>query len=304
VLGAVIVATLAVATPASGAAVLGEQRVLIVRATWGPAVATEQQTRQAFEAGSAFVRRASFGKAGLRGELAKPVEIGRLRCVNSGDEFFESRFAPVRAAAVAAGHDLGAWDRIVYLVPSSRNEPEDTCRGLSVGRGREVFVMGEPSAFTIVHELGHTWGLAHARSADCRRCRRSEYGDSFSVMGHGFDDFSAYEKSYLGWGPNVRTVRRSGTFTIATPARASSRPQALVVPAAHGQYWIEHRRGDLLVRLILSSALDSEYDRPTLLLGWPDTRNRYCERRVLSAQILPGSGATRRIRVDLRPRRC
>jgi hypothetical protein len=267
-------------------------------------VPTDERTRQVLDAASAFVRKSSFGKASLRADLAEPLAIGRLRCANEGQDFYESRFRPVRAAAVAAGYDLQRWDRIVYLLPSSRAESDDTCRGLNVGRGREVLIMEALSEHAVVHELGHTWGLGHARSARCRRCRHSEYGDSFSVMGRGVEDFSAFEKMALGWISSVRTARRGGAYSIATPAQPSTAAQALVVPTAHGRYWIEHRRGDLLVRLVLDRSPDPAYLPPTVLLRWPEARRRYCERGVVSARIVARRGAVSAVRVRVAPRRC
>jgi hypothetical protein len=302
-LGIVAAAALVVA-PSAPAAVLGEQRVLVVRATWGPAVPTDERVRRVMDAASAFVRKSSFGKTWLRTDISDPISIRRLDCASSGPAFYESRFAPLRAAARAAGSDLSAWGRIVYVVPSSRAEPGDACRDLNVGRGNEVLVMGELSEYGVVHELGHTWGLGHARSADCRRCRQREYGDGFSVMGRGADDFSAFEKVALGWISNARTARRSGTYSIATPARPSARPYALVVPTPHGQYWIEHRRGDLLVRLLLRESPDPAYRPPTLLIGYPKARKRYCERGALSARIVPRKRGLAAVRLTLRPRRC
>jgi hypothetical protein len=309
-LGVVVAAMLFLAIPAP-AAVVGEQRVLVVRATWGPPVATDEQTRQAVAAASEFVRKSSFGKASLRADVASPITIARLQCVNrTGEEFYESRIAPARAAAVAAGYDVSAWDRVVYVLPSSRNEPDDACRDLSIGRGREALVMGEVSARAIVHELGHTWTLGHARGADCRLCRQDEYGDPFSPMGRGYiigpgsDDFSAFEKLRLGWISKVETVRRGGTYAIGPSARTSAR-HALVVPTAHGRYWLEHRSGELLVRLVLGRSPDGAYGSPTLLIGRSYTRRQqFCDRGVLSARIVPRRGGTAAIRVTLRPRRC
>lgn len=293
------------------AAVLGEQSVLVLRATWGPAVASDDQTRQAVAAASDFVRRSSFGKASLRADVPPAIGIARLRCVNrAGEEFYESRFAPLRAAAAAAGFDTARWDRVVYLLPSSRNEADDACRDLSVGRGREALVMGEPSARSIVHELGHTWTLAHARGADCRGCKQAEYGDPFSPMGRGYivgpgsDDFSAFEKLTLGWISKVPTVRRSGTYSLGPPTRASAR-HALVVPTARGRYWLERRAGELLVRVVLRPSPGSGYGPPTLLIGRSYTRKeRFCERGVLAASIPPRASGTAAVRVVLSPRRC
>jgi hypothetical protein len=306
----VVAATLFFATPAP-AAVLGEQRVLIIRASWGPPVATDAQTRQAAAGAAEFIRKSSFGKASMRADVASPVTIGRLQCVNrTGEEFYESRFAPARAAAVAAGYDLSAWDRVVYVLPSSRNEADDACRDLSVGRGREALVMGEVSARSIVHELGHTWTLGHARSADCRLCRHEEYGDPFSPMGRGYiigpgsDDFSAFEKLKLRWVSEVANVRRSGAYVLGPAARGAAR-HALVVPTAHGRYWLEQRTGELLVRLVLGRSPDAAYGPPTLLIGRSFTRRQqFCERGVLSARIVPRRGGSAAVRVRLKPRRC
>jgi Gametolysin peptidase M11 len=63
-----------------------------------------------------------------------------------------------------------------------------------------------------VHELGHTYGLAHAGASECPLCPILEQGDPFSPMGSGFVDFSAYEKHLLGW----TGTRRSSHTTAAT----------------------------------------------------------------------------------------
>ena len=60
-------------------------------------------------------------------------------------------------------------------------------------------------------------------------------------MGHGATDFTALEKLKLGWISNVRRVAGSGSYTVADIDAPSTAPQALVVPTAAGEYWIEHR---------------------------------------------------------------
>jgi hypothetical protein len=61
-------------------------------------------------------------------------------------------------------------------------------------------------------------------------------------MGHGEEDYSAWEKWRFGWLQRVaRAARRGGTYTIAALERPSSRAQALVVATARTEYWFEYR---------------------------------------------------------------
>jgi hypothetical protein len=155
-------------------------------------------------------------------------------------------------AATAAGYDLGAYGRISYFLP------DQVCSPL-IGRaaGREVFIAADGGLlddYVFVHELGHTFGLPHAARSSCaRRCRIDEYGDPLSPMGGGAVDFSALEKLELGWITGVQPVDRSRTYPVGDIDAPSSSPQALVVPTAVGEYWIEHRAAEprrVVVRLV------------------------------------------------------
>jgi hypothetical protein len=203
---------------------VGDLRVLVIRATWGPAPTASGDLSGA----AAFYSRASFGKLKLHIEItpwlrayAEPV------CSTT-----PGAGAGAQAAARAAGYDVTAYGRLVYLFP------DRTCSPGGLGIGREVFLSSDGGVlddFALVHELGHTFGLPHATS------RRSEYGDPLSPMGTGTLDFSALEKLKLGWISSVRRADRSGTYGVADIDEPSSSPQALVVPTASGEYWIEHR---------------------------------------------------------------
>jgi hypothetical protein len=72
-------------------------------------------------------------------------------------------------------------------------------------------------------------------------------------MGTGLLDFSAYEKSLLGWiGAQPHAVA-TGTYTIVPPTPKTKLAQALVIDTAPGQWWLEYRtrpfRG-VLVRFV------------------------------------------------------
>ena len=77
----------------------------------------------------------------------------------------------------------------------------------------------------VAHELGHNFGLYHARSLDCGLsavappCTYSEYGDSIDMMGRARGHYSAFMKERLGWlgvgtSPVMTTVQSSGSYML------------------------------------------------------------------------------------------
>ena len=215
---------------------LGDLRVLVIRATWGP---TPDNAAALAEA-APFYDRASFGQLRLH------VDVTPWLAAYSGP-VCPSDGEAAKAAARGAGYEPAAYARVVYVIP------EERCDFRGVTRGNEI-LLAVPQV--LVHELGHTFGLDHATSYTCARsnCRRiDEYGDPLSPMGHGTLDFSAYEKLKLGWITKVQRVGGSRTYTVADIDTPSAEPQALVVPTNAGEYWIEHRAdtpGRVVVRLV------------------------------------------------------
>jgi hypothetical protein len=142
-----------------------------------------------------------------------------------------------RAAAERAGFAPAAYTRLVYVVPALG------CPYQGYGTDDEAFLMNSLSRTLVVHELGHTFGLGHAKSRECQgsRCELREYGDRFDTMGSGRGDFNAFEKFSLGWLDGVGRVAGDGVYTIEAVERPSSSPQALVVETARTEYWLDHR---------------------------------------------------------------
>ena len=241
ILLAALLASLTLFVPGAAADSTGAHRVLVILATWGPQPWTVDEVRRTvFDESDAFLRRSSFGLLSLHGDVTPWLAAypGRPACPPPLHERVAPGLSePPLAAARRAGYAPEAYDRVVYVVPRTE------CEWNAVGVGREALLNGIVSAWLVVHELGHTYGLAHARGSTCRAgvCRPDEYGDPFSPMGHGLVDFSAYEKVTVGWLRDVARVRRAGSFVIGRPDVLGAAPHALVVPTGSGEYWLEQR---------------------------------------------------------------
>jgi Gametolysin peptidase M11 len=259
---------------------VGDLRVLVIRATWGPRPAGGGDLSGA----TAFYDRASFGKLRLKLDITPWLQAypGPV-CPNESSP--RSAYGKVgelaQDAAARAGYEVGAYGRTAYFLP------EETCNFAGLGVGREVFSAEEGGVLddlVFVHELGHTFGLPHATGSTCaRRCRINEYGDPLSPMGSGAVDFSALEKLELGWISSVERVARSGTYAVADIDRPSSAPQALVVPTAAGEYWIEHRGAEprrVIVRLVKPDNASHPVYLESVFLA--HTQGRYLARGVFS----------------------
>jgi hypothetical protein len=244
---ALVTALLAVNGASARGGAVGDMRILAIRAAWGPTIGSDDSLRAELAQASAFFARASYGKASVTFELTQWLRAypGTDICPSAEDQDDErtSALGPIsalaRTAAAEAGYDVGAYDRLVFLLP------EQVCGMPGLGARGEVLLFNPASTswLGLVHELGHTLGLGHATSSRCPLgCSVVEYGDDLSPMGRGFVDFSAWEKSRLGWLSGTTTVRRGGRYTIARLDAPSTRPQALVVQTSRGAFWVEHRR--------------------------------------------------------------
>jgi hypothetical protein len=135
------------------------------------------------------------------------------------------------AAAAAEGIDVAGYDRRIYLW--SPIVDECPFAGRATFGGVDSWINGNPTMPNIAHELGHTFGAAHASSLYCydaagthvsfsETCIRNEYGDPFDVMAKGRRHMHAWHKGQLGFlardefplGATL-TVTGDGTFVLA-----------------------------------------------------------------------------------------
>jgi hypothetical protein len=259
---------------------VGDLGILVIRATWGPVPSAGGD----FGPATAVYNRASFGRLRLHVDVT-PWLHAYSAPICPGEASAQSVFGLVgdlaQDAAKGAGYDLGSYRRLVYILP------ERVCSPGGLGVGREVFLTedgGVLDDMAFVHELGHTFGLPHAGGSTCARgCRIFEYGDPLSPMGSGGVDFTALEKLKLGWISAVQRVAASGAYSVANIDESSASPQALVVPTAAGEYWIEHRAADprrVFVRLVKpNDAIHPVYLRSIFLA---QVEERYVARGVFS----------------------
>lgn len=267
-----LAAFMAAAALAASPAV-GEQQVLVILATWGPQPWTRDQVTAAFADADRLYRKSSFDQLKLRADVT-PWLTGYAAQPDCPPPEHERIPTPLTngpdAAAEAAGFHVGSYDRVVYIVPKT------ACNWLGVGVGRQVMLNGSMDTYGFVHELGHTYGLAHAHGRLCRACQKREYGDPFSPMGSGLVDFSAYEKVQLGWFRETVRLTRRGTYPLGRPDVLGATPYAAVVETAATAYWFEQRldiaQPGLIARTIEPDVPDDDLAPSTLFIGEPTAR--------------------------------
>lgn len=252
---------------------MGEQKVLLVLATYGPHPYRIDSVAEALKATDQFVRKSSFGRARLKTQIVPYLNAFATepRFCGWDDGGLNDLIAPPRAALEEAGYQIAAWDRIVYVVVGSN------CSFHGAAIGREAILTEAPQRWLLLHELGHTYGLAHAASTLCGVCPINDRGDPFSPMGdgEGFTDFSTYDKALLGWLPASTYVRGNGKYPLALATARNNAPHALVVETAAGQYWLERHAGQgLVVRLVDPDREEPPFRPQSVLLLNPAGNHR------------------------------
>ncbi len=238
VLALLVLAATAVALAPAAHAIVGEQRLLVVRVTWGPEPFTDAQVQSVvFDQTAAFMAASSFGKTSIAGTWTPWLRVftGQAPC----DMQLIERLG--RQAAQQAGYDLTAYTRLAFLFPRIG------CWWTGYGSGETIFLNGALTRTLVAHELGHTYGLSHANTWECLHgsCDAYEYGDPYDTMGRGDGDYNAWEKVRLGWITNTVTAAGAGLYTIDRPDRPSALPQGFSVSTARTEYWFENRQEQL-----------------------------------------------------------
>ena len=211
----------------------GEQRYLMILATWGPQPFSVDQVRDVvFNQTDAFTRKQSFGASCITGDVTPWVTA-----FSSQPECDTDRIAAqARAAAQRAGFDLAKYNRFGYLFP------RNACPFSGMGSAENTWYNGRLSVRLVAHELGHTYGLRHSNTWECTTsCTIVEYGDPYDTMGTGVGDFNAFEKFSIGWITKVTRAHGPGTYTIDRIEQPTTGSHAVVITTASSEYWVYHR---------------------------------------------------------------
>lgn len=155
------------------------------------------------------------------------------------------------AAAESDGHDMSAYDHVMYYFPANVGDCPGGGQGAQPGRETWLYGIGINSAWDYAsHELGHNFGLFHAASyTGCQApggaCAHDEYGDPTDVMGGRNFQYSSYHKEKLSWLPpeNVDVVTESKQVRIYPVETASTGIQSVRIPRSNGdQIHLEYRQ--------------------------------------------------------------
>lgn len=256
-----LVSSLLAAAPAHAAIISGEQKTVVLLVNFQDQT-TQPITRDAahslvFGSVSDFYWEASYQKVFLSGSTYGwlTIPVSRSTCdVNLIAQEADK-------AATAAGVNLAAYDRIVYLATQNACTATGYNNGPGVWPSRTWIITDRFDTQLIAHEMGHNFGLSHSQALDCgtavlgSSCTSYSYGDAADAMGSGITPhFNAFQKEKLGWlnasgQPPITTVSTSGTYTISpfetTGTAAKALKIARGVDAQSGQmnyYYVEYRQ--------------------------------------------------------------
>ncbi len=181
---------------------------------------------------------------------------------DANDSFDGQMHTDARNLATAGGYNLNNYDRIGVVFSDLSGIPNSkiTYGGRANVQGKNFWINGYFNFGTLIHEIGHTYGLAHSnlwQVSDGNPVSPNgtslEYGDPYDPMGRNVvtvaNHFNHWEKSLLQWIPDgaVKTVSTAGTYRVYrfdhSSANLANTLALKIVRNGTQDYWIGHRHG-------------------------------------------------------------
>jgi hypothetical protein len=236
--------------------------VLVILAYWTApdSVTTTRARDQLFTSDNAWFKEVSYGAVSLTGTVTPwlriPAPVSGL-CYTYADKLLSD--ARAKARTLGATYDWTAFDRTVVYFPRCSGSDTTNVAGWAYEPGDSVWLNGYMDRRTSVHELGHSYGMAHADGYTCTSggvrvtmggtCKVTTYGDPYDAMGQSnyVAHFDAVNKDLAGWlGSRKRVLTTSTTtLTLAPFEKPSTLPLVAVADSPTStsrSYWIEYRQ--------------------------------------------------------------
>ncbi len=222
-----------------------------------------------------MVLSSSYGNASITSDVVSAVRVPHRGTAGSvPDCDLNDTMIRARAAAIAAGVNVGAYARINFVL---KHQPCGWQSLLNIGLAQVGgdFVMNDMWLWAFIgygttdhykawsnttfHELGHTWGLMHADAWTCSHpvigvnpmlgpCTSIDYGNPLNLMARA-GAAGARDRHYMNWLSSSQLFTKASSATAATGS-VTLTPIETNTPGLKGarftvsgrEYWFEFRQ--------------------------------------------------------------
>jgi hypothetical protein len=194
----------------------------------------------------AYYEEESYGRWTLQGKLSVSGDVWGWFTVpysDTGKCVSALWVSDAQAKAAATGFVASNYDSVIFVTTATG------CAGRAWTSGKYITIVSGFNAPTVMHELGHSYGLSHASAWMCKdllglkvsissSCTVSEYGD-YPVMGATTSyHMNNFQKGALGFlvASNTKDVTTTGVYNLYPTETLTSNVQVLRIPRKYDSY--------------------------------------------------------------------